>query len=769
MSHCLETKVFDPSRLLLEETLFHTANGYIGVRASFEEGYEEGQPSVRGSYVNAFYDTHEIRHPEKLHGFPEVGETIAAVTDAQGIDLYADGERMVLRPGNVEDFSRRVDLDAGIATRKFIWRTSAGGRLAISIRRLCSLAKPELYAVSYRVETLDSARRLRLVSSLEGDVANYHDEGDPRVSGSSFKPLVVLATDARVPPPGGGRRRGELFVESRTKGTGFRLAVLGLVESETEGAWEARATPTRAELALEAPLRRGEALALTRKTVYADSIRHADAANAARSLAEGLRSSGFEELAAEQTERLGRFWAGSEVAVSGDPATDEGLRYGLFQLRQSAPRDGRSNIPAKGLSGEGYEGHYFWDTEIYMAPFFVYTNPAAARDLLVYRHSILDGARIHARDMGQRKGAAYPWRTIAGRECSAYYPSGSAQYHINADIAYAYWSYYEATLDLSFLAEAGAEVLFETARTWLEIGHFDGQEFRIESVTGPDEYSCLVDNNFYTNAMARFNLEKAVEARSILLEKSPGALYDIAARIGLSGAEVEDWGRAARRMYLPYDAGRDISPQDDGFLRKAVWNLAEEGEADRPLLLHYHHLAIIRRQVCKQADVVLAHFLLPGIVAQSTARNSYLYYERVTTHDSSLSYAVFSAMAARLGDAEKAYRYFRETVRLDLDDAHGNAKDGIHAANMGGSWLALVFGFGGFRPLGDAIAVDPVIPSAWKGYSFRVRYRGRSIAVRVTRGPDGTARADVELTEGEAIEVELAGRRALVEPVRNGR
>jgi alpha,alpha-trehalose phosphorylase len=393
-----------------------------------------------------------------------------------------------------------------------------------------------------------------------------------------------------------------------------------------------------------------------------------------------------------------------------------------------------------------------------MAPFFIYSNPAMARNLLSFRHATLPAARERAAEMGQKRGAAFPWRTIAGRECSAYYPSGSAQYHINADIAYAYMSYYEATDDFDFMAECGAEVLFETARTWLDIGHYADGTFRIESVTGPDEYTCLVDNNFYTNAMARHNLRGACRLFRELRDRAPDRLRELRAELKLADDEVVAWERAAFDMYLPYDAARDLTPQDDGFLSKEVWDFEGTPKDNYPLLLHYHHLAIIRRQVCKQADAVLAHLLLPDLVAESTKRKSFDYYERITTHDSSLSYSVFASMAARLGDAEKAYKYLLETVRLDLDDSHGNSKDGVHAAAMGGTWLALIFGFGGFKAFSGEISLDPVLPASWNALSFTVRYRGRTIRVRV-----GRETVRIDLLSGKAIELTVRGRPALLD------
>jgi alpha,alpha-trehalose phosphorylase len=757
VSRDLTISGYDPGRLLVEETLFHTANGYLGVRASFEEGYAPGLPSVRGTYINAFHDIHQIRHPEKLYGFPEVGERMVAVSDAQGIDLFVDGERLIIAPESVEGFERRLDMDSGIASRRFSWRAATGKRLVVEIRRLCSFARPELFAVEFRVRAAGGRVSLRLVSRIDGDVSNHYDGSDPRLAGTAFKSLDVVRTEARVVGP---PDRGEMYVESRTRGTGFVLAVLGTAQSNAGGGrWSARADSVSAEAELRAELLPGEELVLVRKTVYADSIRRDDPAAAARRAVADAADLSFDEIAVEHAAVARRFWQAADVEVEGDSETAEGLRFALFQLLQTAPREDLSSIPAKGLSGEGYEGHYFWDSEIYLAPFFTYTCPSLARRLLLYRRSILDGARRHAIEMGQARGAAFPWRTIAGRECSAYYPSGSAQYHINADIAYAYWRYYEATGDQRFMEEAGAEVLFETARTWMEIGHFLGDEFRIEAVTGPDEYTCLVDNNYYTNAMARYNLYKAVEARRLMRDLSPAALTDIDMRLGSSEEEAACWERAARAMYLPYEAERDLTPQDDGFLKKAVWDIGATPRNELPLLLHYHHLALSRRQVCKQADAVLAHFLLPDIASPSTVRNSYEYYERITTHDSSLSYAVFSAMAARLGDVEKAYRYFRETARLDLDDAQGNTKDGIHAASMGGSWLALVFGFGGFIPGGDIPAFWPRLPARWRALAFKVSYRGRSIRVRAEQRGGEEVVATLTLLEGDPIDIELYGRR----------
>jgi alpha,alpha-trehalose phosphorylase len=764
MSEILARRGLDAGALLADETLFHLANGYIGVRGNFEEGYPEGYGTVRGTYLNGFHDIHAIRHPELLFGFPETGERIVNVTDAQTLRLFADGERMVLSPAATEDFERSLDAESGVALRRFTWRSRRGARLRVEIRRLVSFATRELFAVEYRLTCLGPAADILLEAVLDGDVANYQDTGDPRVSNVAFKPLAVRSVEAGLGEGGAA----QLYVESRAGGNGLDLACLSEIalsggSGKAGCAIEVRVAARSASCLISGRLAEGEDLVLTRKNVYVDTRHHEALRRDAGLVLGGLEMDGFRELEEKQRAFLADFWEGSEVRVGGGEGVTEGLRFNLFQLLQCGPVDGLSSVPAKGLSGEGYEGHYFWDTEIYMLPFYTYTNPRIARGILAYRHSILGAARERARAMGHKRGAAFPWRTIAGRECSAYYPSGSAQYHINADIAYAVWRYFEATDDLTFMVDYGAELLIETARIWIELGHFLGGDFRIDAVTGPDEYTCLVNNNYYTNAMAKYNLENASRVEELLARRDPAALARVAARTGLGADEAQGWRRAAAAMYLPHDEALGISAQDDSFLKKARWDFEGTPEENYPLLLHYHHLTICRYQVCKQADAVLAHLLLPGLVGGETAEKTYNYYEALTTHDSSLSYAAFSAMAARLGDAEKAYRYFAKTARLDIDDSHGNTKDGLHAANIGGTWFALVLGFGGFDPGGERPSLAPILPGTWDSLGFRLLFRGRSLEVGARREAGGATKVELALLHGEPLEIVVYGRAYLLE------
>ncbi|MCE5344551.1 MAG: family 65 glycosyl hydrolase, partial [Eubacteriales bacterium] len=433
------------------------------------------------------------------------------------------------------------------------------------------------------------------------------------------------------------------------------------------------------------------------------------------------------------------------------------LDFDLYELLQSTGTDGLSNVAAKGLSGEGYEGHTFWDSEIYVAPFFLWTNPETARQMLQYRCAILPRARANARSLGFAKGALFPWRTIDGDECSAYFPAGTAQYHIDGDIAYAFLQYWYATGDLCFMAEHGAEVLVETARFWLELGHMAQDGFRIECVTGPDEYTCLVNNNFYTNATAQHNLRGAVRVLEAL--RTAGLDDSVCEATGVTDDELAAFTAAADRMFFPRDEKLGISAQDDSFLQKQVLDLASIPRENFPLLLHYHPLFLYRYQVCKQADTVLAHLLFPYTADPETIRRSLAYYRRVTTHDSSLSLCVFAMAAARLGMTQEAMNLFCEIVDLDGSDTHGNTRDGLHTANMGGAYLCVLRGFAGLMLDENGLSLAPTLPPGIMGYAFTLHYRGARLRCDV----DATGTKLTHLA-GETVTVKLNGETVRLMP-----
>lgn len=385
----------------------------------------------------------------------------------------------------------------------------------------------------------------------------------------------------------------------------------------------------------------------------------------------------------------------------------------MFHLNQAAGRTGLTNIAAKGLTGDGYEGHYFWDTEMYMLPFFIYTQPETAKTLLLYRYSILDKARSRARELAIKKGVLFPWRTINGAECSAYYPAGTAQFHINADIAYGVERYFSATGDTDFMLAAGLEIMIETARFWVEFGSYipaKSNQFCLNGVTGPDEYTALVNNNFYTNLMAQKNLVNAAKAFHELSLSHPVEIEKIIERLAITPDESKVWQKAGEKMYLLFDEEHQLTIQDDSAFNKAIWNFNETPKEKYPLLLHFHPLTIYRYQVNKQADTVLAEFLFSNEFTNEQKIRDFDYYEKITTHDSSLSRSIFGMMASEIGRSNEAYHYFMDTVLMDFKDGQGNTADGIHAANMGGSWLSLVYGFAGLKMTEGKLSFEPKIP-----------------------------------------------------------
>jgi len=724
MKFCIESNTVDREQLPVDESLFMLGNGYLGVRGNFEEGYPEGYATIRGTYINGFYDDVPVTYAEKQFGDPETAQKMLNVMDAQGLTLYigADWEAVTPFNGELLEYRRGLNLKAGFSWRTWHVRTPRGRELRITVRRLVSFEMKELLAVHYRIEPLNFSGPARLVSTINGAVQNYSADDDPRVASGHGKRLnltTLLATET-------------ICMELETMASKLRCACASKViapesvfsESfveESEGSWTGSWT-------LDEPIE------FTKYTVFTDSIRHLEPLKNAECLLETVSSRSFESLLDYQKDYLAGFWSDSDVKIEGDENLQDGIRFNLFQMLQSIGKEPFSSMAAKGLSGEGYEGHYFWDTEIYVLPFFLMTQPELAKNLLLFRWRTLPQARERAKVLGHTKGTLYPWRTISGNECSGFFPAGTAQYHISGDIAYGFIQYWMVTGDVDFLLNHGAEVIFETARLWLDVGHYSEGRFCIDGVTGPDEYTAIVNNNYYTNTLARHNLRWAAEIFRLLNAEKSEAFRLLKDRLNLTDEEIVAFEHAADAMHLPYSEALDIHAQDDSFLNKAPWDFANTPKDERPLLLRYHPLTLYRHQVCKQADVVLSHFMMEDGVAESTLSNSYAYYEKITTFDSSLTACIYSIMASRLGMPEKAWQYFAETVRLDLDNTHHNTRDGLHIANMGGTWLSLVFGFAGLRIHAEGLSFSPALPKHWSSMAFSLKWRGSRLSVAMEPG-----------------------------------
>jgi alpha,alpha-trehalose phosphorylase len=532
------------------------------------------------------------------------------------------------------------------------------------------------------------------------------------------------------------------------------------LETSCPHAYKAVHTEDFGQVAFTIEARPGCPIHLTKYLVYQTSqtASPAELCGRAEWTMDRVMSQGFQPLLSAQEQYMDEFWRRSDVQVR-DIREDRvkrttveiqlAIRFNLFHILQASARAEDAGVSAKGLTGQAYEGHYFWDTEIYLLPFLIYTSPRIARNLLTVRYSMLPQARAQARHLGHR-GAMFPWRTINGEEASAYYAAGTAQYHINADIMYALRKYVQATGDEPFLWTCGAEMLVETARLWLDLGFYSdgkGGQFCINAVTGPDEYNTVVNNNAYTNLMARENLHYAAQTVESLRETKPEAYNALVHKTGLDPTEMEAWMRAAERMYVPYHDELGIIPQDDNFLDREPWDFRNTPRDHYPLLLFYHPLNIYRKQVIKQADVILAMFLLGEAFSQEAKKRNFEFYDPLTTGDSSLSSCVEAIIAAQTGDMEKAIRYGMAALLMDLADVGGNVKDGCHIASMGGTWMMLTYGFGGMRDDDGILSFRPRrAPEDNATLRFPLTYRGQTLEVEI-----GLETVTYTLHEGEGL------------------
>jgi alpha,alpha-trehalose phosphorylase len=712
------------------------------------EGYNgSANTGIEGTYINGFYESDTIQYGEIAYGYAENSQTMLNVTNGKPIKLYIEDEEFDMLKGEVLEYRRELNFKEGVLKRDIVWRSPKGKEVKINIKRLVSFKSRHLIAINYKVTPLNFQGNIKLLSSVDGDVTNLTVEDDPRV-GSGLKGRVLNVDKVMY------QESCQRILQS-TKRTKFSIACAAANELITESRYSIDSICEKFTVGAIYNVKGvlGQSIELNKYVTYVTSLDYSKEhiLDKAYDFAVESKEAGFEEAEKQQKSFMDDFWHRSHVSIEGDEAVQQGIRFNMFHLLQSAGRDGKTNIGSKGLTGEGYEGHYFWDTETYMLPFFLFSNPQIARKLLEYRYSILDKARERAVQMAHTKGALFPWRTIGGEECSAYYPAGTAQYHIDADIAFAVKRYVEATEDYEFLINYGAEILFETARMWSELGEFiktKGNKFCINGVTGPDEYTAIVNNNCYTNLMAGENLNYAYKTALWMKENVSEEFNNLIEKIALEEDEIIYWKKASANMYIPYNEELKIHLQDDAFIDKAQWDFENTPKENYPLLLHYHPLVIYRHQVCKQADVVLAMYLLSNKFSLEDKKRNYDYYEGITTHDSSLSTCIFSIQASEIGYHDKAYEYFMNTARMDLDDCKGNTQNGVHAANMAGTWLCLVNGFGGMRAYDNVLEFNPNIPETWEKYSFRINYRNRLIAVTVDQ--NGT---QYELIEGEPLKI----------------
>ncbi|MER6277988.1 glycoside hydrolase family 65 protein [Streptomyces sp900105245] len=735
---CLRETELNLEVLAQSESVFALSNGHIGWRGNLDEGEPHGLP---GAYLNGVHERHPLPYAEAGYGYPESGQTMINVTDGKIIRLLVDDHPCDLRYGQLLEHERVLDFRTGVLSRTARWTSPGGRTVRITSRRLVSFAQRAVAAVVYEVEPVDGPASVAVQSELVANEQLPTITGDPRVAAATRSPLVgeeYFAQDTR------------LRLVHRTEASALRVGAAAdhLVEGPGSTRWTAQCEPDVSRLTVTADLEPGQPLRLVKFVAYGWSGERSlpavhDQVDGAVAAAV---STGWDGLVAAQRAYLDRFWAGADVEVEGDAQIQQAVRFALFHVLQAAARGENRAIPAKGLTGTGYDGHSFWDTESYVLPLLTFTAPEAVAPALRWRHGTLPAARERARQLGLA-GAVFPWRTIEGAECSAYWPAGTAAFHINADIANAAVRYVMVSGDEEFDRGEGLDLLVDTARLWRSLGHHDAAGvFHIDGVTGPDEYSAIARDNLYTNLMARQNLVAAADA----VTRHP----DRAAELGVDDEETAVWRDAAARMAMPYNDTLGVHEQSAGYTHFQRWDFEATPPENYPLLLHYPYFDLYRKQVVKQADVVLAMLEFPNAFTEEQKARNFAYYEALTVRDSSLSACCQAVLAAETGHLRLAYAYLGEAALMDLDDLEHNTRDGLHIASLAGTWIALVSGFGGMRRhIGedgrpDLLGFAPRLPEALSRVAFTVLMRGRRLKVDI-----GPTHVRYRLVEGEPLEV----------------
>jgi alpha,alpha-trehalose phosphorylase len=719
--------------LAQSESVFALSNGHIGLRGNLDEGEPFGLP---GTYLNSLYEERPLPYAEAGYGFPQVGQTVINVTNGKVIRLLVNDEPFDIRYGTVHSHVRTLDLRAGTLTRHVDWTSPAGNRVRITSVRLVSLTQRAVAAICYTVTPVDETLRLVVLSEIVANEEVPIAAADPRAAAVLAAPLVSEDHQAIAD----GNPRSVMVHSTRASKLRMAAGMSHQISGPSRMVVTCESYPDLGRVLVAAQVPPGEDLRLVKYLGYGWSSQRSRPAlvDQVRGALAAAELTGWEGLLAEQRSFLNDFWEGADVEVDGDVEIQQAVRFGLFHILQAGARAENRPIPAKGLTGTGYDGHTFWDTEAFVLPVLTYTMPSAAADALRWRYLVLDEAKSHARELGL-DGAAFAWRTIRGQECSGYWPAGTAAFHINADIAYAVIKYLDATQDEAFEREVGLPLLVETARLWRSLGQHDASgAFRIEGVTGPDEYSAVKDNNLYTNLMAQLNMAAAASMAA--------KLSDEARALGVTTEEAASWRDAAADMYIPFDSRLGVHSQHDGFTSYARWDFEATPPENYPLLLHYPYFQLYRKQVIKQADVVLAMQLRGDAFTPEQKLRNFDYYEGITVRDSSLSPCTQAVIAAEVGHLQLAYDYLAEAAFMDLQDREHNTKDGLHIASLAGAWTALVGGFGGMRTDDGELLFRPQLPPGIVGLSFRLRYRGRVLHVSVRGG-----KAEYSLLSGEPL------------------
>ncbi|MEC4049161.1 glycoside hydrolase family 65 protein [Flavobacterium sp. SUN046] len=716
---------FDAERVKSSESLFSIGNGAMGQRANFEEHYSGD--TFQGSYIAGIYYPDKTKVGWWKNGYPEYFAKVLNAPNWIGIDIEINGENFDLATcTEVKNFRRDLNMKEGIYNRSFEATLKNGLQIAVTVRRFLSLNLDELGVINYEITPLNQDAKIIYKPYID---AGVHNE-DANWEEKFWEPLEVTQSV------------NEAFVTARTFKTHFTATTFMQNTLLLNGA-NLNATPFNVEknnekvqLSYEVTVAKGAVSTIQKLGGYTVSLNHDNTQAAAQTLIQKALTIGYNQLLADQIEAWAKIWEMSDITIDGDVKAQQGIRFNIFQLNQTyLGKDSRLNIGPKGFTGEKYGGSTYWDTEAYCIPFYMATkDQQVARNLLTYRYNQLDKAIENAAKLGFKNGAAlYPMVTMNGEECHNEWEITFEEIHRNGAIAFAIFNYYRYTGDYSYIPEKGLEVLIGIARFWQQRATYSTyrNQYVILGVTGPNEYENNVNNNFYTNYLAKWCIDYAMAQIEKVEKEYPADYSRIMSKVNLDNAEIAHWKAVADNMYFPYSEQLGVYLQQDGFLDKELIKVHDLDRSQRPINQKWSWDRILRSPYIKQADTLQGFYFFEDHFSKEQLEKHFDFYEPFTVHESSLSPCVHSIQAATLGRMEQAYTFYLRTSRLDLDDYNKEVEEGCHITSMAGTWMSIVEGFGGMRVKNDTLHFEPRIPKEWEAYSFKINFRNQILKIAV--------------------------------------
>lgn len=744
---------FDVEQVKSSESLFSIGNGAMGQRANFEE-YYSGK-TFQGSYIAGIYYPDKTKVGWWKNGYPEYFAKVLNAPSWIGINIEINGENLDLAScKEVKNFRRELNMKEGIYYRSFEATLQNGSEIAVNVRRFLSLDLDEVGVINYEIKALNNDTRITFKPYVD---AGVHNE-DANWEEKFWEPLDVK------------NKENEAFVTARTFKTHFTAttfmqnSILLNGENQNSSPSSVEASNEKVEFTYEIAVAKGQTATIQKLGGYTVSMNHENTQAAAQNSIAKALSFGFDQLLKNQIEAWAKIWEMSDITIDGDVKAQQGIRFNIFHLNQTyLGKDSRLNIGPKGFTGEKYGGSTYWDTEAYCIPFYMATkDQQVARNLLAYRYNQLDKAIENAGKLGFSNGAAlYPMVTMNGEECHNEWEITFEEIHRNGAITFAIFNYYRFTGDYSYIPEKGLEVLIGIARFWHQRATFSTakNQYVILGVTGPNEYENNVNNNFYTNYLAKWCIDYTVEQIHKVEKEYNSDFARIMSKVKLDSTEIGHWKKVADHMYFPFSEEHDVYLQQDGFLDKELVKVHDLDKSQRPINQKWSWDRILRSPYIKQADTLQGFYFFEDQFSKEQLEKHFDFYEPFTVHESSLSPCVHSIQAATLGRMEQAYTFYLRTSRLDLDDYNKEVEEGLHITSMAGTWMSIVEGFGGMRVKNETLHFEPRIPKDWNGYSFKINFRNQILKVSVHQNETNFS------LEGEtAISVFVNGKEVLVEP-----